>query len=169
MRRLIPLLVILAGGAIGCDTSTPNSPNQVTALQDEGKFAVQRMEAQDPGLAGVLKSSYGYVIFPEVGDAAFIIGGAGGHGIAYRGGQPIGTVTLKQGSVGAQIGGDTYGELIVFQDDKAFNRVLNHSFEFGGDLTATIVKAGAAGSASFANGVEVYILPKARPRRLGGR
>jgi lipid-binding SYLF domain-containing protein len=118
------------------------------------------MEAQDAGLAGVLKSSYGYVILPEIGDAAFIVGGASGNGIVYRGGQPIGTVTLKQGSLGAQIGGDTYAELIVLQDDKAFNRVINNSLEFGGDLTATIVKAGAAGSATFANGVEVYILPK---------
>jgi lipid-binding SYLF domain-containing protein len=69
-------------------------------------------------------------------------------------------VKLTQASIGAQIGGDTYAELIIFQDEHALNRMMNNSIEFGADANATIVKDGAAGSASFAHGVQIYVLPK---------
>jgi lipid-binding SYLF domain-containing protein len=59
-----------------------------------------------------------------------------------------------------QLGGDTFGELIIFQDEHALNRMMNNSIEFGADASATIIKAGAAGDTNFANGVKVFILPK---------
>jgi len=161
MRKVIfPLLMVLGGGLVGCDTSTPNSAAQQTAMQDEAKAALQRMEAQDPSLAGPINSSVGYVVFPEVGSAAIGIGGASGRGYVYRNGQRVGMVKMTQGSVGLQAGGDTYAELIIFQDEKALNRPMNDSFEFGSDAKATAVKAGAAGEAQFTNGTQVYILPK---------
>lgn len=161
MRKVIfPMFMFVAAGLMGCDTSSPNSPAQQVAMQDEAQVALQRMEAQDPSLVSAVNSSYGYIIFPEVGDAAIGIGGAAGHGVVYASGKKIGTVKLAEGSIGLQAGGDTYGELIIFQDAKSFNRVVNDSFEFGADASATIVKAGAAGASNFANGTQVYIMPK---------
>jgi lipid-binding SYLF domain-containing protein len=161
MRKVIfPLLTIVVAGVMGCDTSSPNSPAQQVAMRDEAHATLERMEAQDPSLVNAVNTSYGYVVFPEVGDAAIGIGGASGHGIAYQAGKKIGGVKLMQASIGVQVGGDTYGELIIFQDDKAFNLLLNDSIEFGGDATATLVKAGAAGASQFSKGTQVYILPK---------
>src|SRR6185437_13688484 len=161
MRKVIfPALTIVVAGLMGCDTSTPNSPAQQVAMRDEAHAALERMEAQDPSLVNSINNAYGYVVFPEVGDAAIGIGGAAGHGIVYQGGRRIGEVKMTQASVGLQAGGDTYGELIIFQDAKAFNRLLNNSIEFGSDATATFVKAGAAGAAEFTKGTQVYILPK---------
>jgi len=161
MRKVIfPMFMLVAAGLMGCDTSSPNSPAQQVAMQDEAQVALQRMQAQDPSLVNAINSSYGYVVFPEVGDAAIGIGGAAGHGVVYEGGKKIGTVKLAAGSIGIQAGGDTYGELIIFQDAKSFNRVLNDSLEFGADASATLVKAGAAGASNFSNGTQVYIMPK---------
>ena len=113
-----------------------------------------------PGLQNLIANSYGYVIFPEVGEAAVGIGGASGKGVVYQGGQPIGNVTMDQASIGVQLGGQTYAELIIFQDEQRLSRLMNNSIEFGADATATLVKAGAAGSTNFSHGVQVYILPK---------
>jgi len=164
MRTAIyPLVVAMgigAAGIIGCDTSTPNSPAQQTAFHDEARATLERMEAQDSSLKNLIQNAYGYAIFPEVGAGAVGVGGASGEGTVYKNGMPIGTVKLTQASVGAQIGGTTYGELILFQDENSLNRLTSNSFEFGADANATAVKAGAAGAAAFVHGVEIYVLPK---------
>jgi lipid-binding SYLF domain-containing protein len=122
----------MTGAAIvGCDTSTPNSAAQQTALKDEAQASLTRMEAQDPTLTNQVNSAVGYAIFPEVGQAAIGIGGSSGKGVVYKNSQRVGRVTLGQGSIGPQIGGDTFAELIIFQDDKALNRLMNNSIELG--------------------------------------
>jgi lipid-binding SYLF domain-containing protein len=161
MRKLIfPLLAVLAAASVGCDTNTPNSAAERTISHDEAKVALEKLEAQAPWLTDRVNNAYGYAIFPDIGSAAVGIGGAGGKGYVYKNGQLVGTVKLSQASVGVQLGGDTFSELLIFQDDKALNRMMNDSIEFGADASATIIKAGAAGDKDFANGVRVYILPK---------
>ncbi|MDB5354501.1 MAG: hypothetical protein JWN24_954 [Phycisphaerales bacterium] len=161
MRKVIfPLLAMLAAPMIGCTTTSPNSPAQRTAMEDEAKAALERMEAQDPGIRDLLSRAYAYVIFPEVGEAAIGIGGAHGRGYAYQNGQLIGTVTMTQGSVGVQLGGQTYAELIIFQSPQAFDQLKKDVFAFGANASATLVKAGAAAATPFNNGVAVFVLPK---------
>jgi lipid-binding SYLF domain-containing protein len=161
MRKVIfPLLAMLAAPMIGCTTTSPNSPSQRTAMEDEAKAAVERMEAQDPGIRDTLSRAYAYAIFPEVGEAAVGIGGAHGRGYVYQNGQLIGTVTMTQGSVGVQLGGQTYAELLVFQSAQPFEQFKKDVFSFGADASATLVKAGAAASTGFNNGVAVFVLPK---------
>jgi len=68
---------------------------------------------------------------------------------------------LQQVSVGPQLGGETYSEMIIFRDDPALGRLMNNSFEFGATASATLLKAGAAADARFdENGTLCYILPK---------
>lgn len=141
---------------VGCETA-PESP---AVMRDQALSSLDQMEARDSTLKYVLDNAYGYVIFPEIGEAAIGVGGAGGTGIVYQQGRRIGTVTLKQASLGLQLGGQTYAELVIFQDEKAFNRLQNDSVEFGADASAALIKAGAAKSGNFANGVQVYILPR---------
>jgi len=161
MRKvIIPLLTILAAGVMGCDSSSPNSPAQQVAMHDEAKAALERMIAQDPSLKDSIDNAYGYVIFPEVGEAAIGVGAANGKGFAYQGGHRVGTVELREASAGVQVSGMTYGELIIFQDEKSFNGMRNNAFAFGADAGATFVKAGAAGAAAFSHGVKVFVLPK---------
>jgi lipid-binding SYLF domain-containing protein len=157
---LLPVLMVVAGGLLGCETSAP-TPTEQAAMRDDAKASLERMEAQDPTLKLLVDNSYGYAILPEVGEGAVGIGGASGDGVVYnKGGQRMGTVRLSQASVGIALGGQTFAELIIFQDEKSFNRILNDSIEFGADASATLVKAGAADAGNFAKGVQIYILPK---------
>ena len=161
MRKVIfPLLAMLAAPMFGCATNSPSSPSERSAMQDESRAALDRIEAQDTGVRDILNHAYAYVIFPDVGEAAVGIGGAHGRGYAYQGGQLVGTATLNEGSVGVQAGGATYAELIIFQSDEPFNKLRNNVFSFAADANAVIVKSGAATQTQFNHGVEVFVLPK---------
>ena len=66
-------------------------------------------------LARLFDSAYGYAIFPSVGKAAIGIGGAEGRGQVFEKGALIGTAKLMQATVGAQLGAQSYSEVIFFE------------------------------------------------------
>jgi lipid-binding SYLF domain-containing protein len=77
------------------------------------------------------KSAYGYAVFPTIAKGAFIVGGARGDGRVYAKGKHIGDSTLTQATVGLQIGGAGYSEIVFFQDERAFKEFTSGNFEFG--------------------------------------
>jgi lipid-binding SYLF domain-containing protein len=145
---------------MGCSTA-PKSEGKKEELLSAADRAVARMTAADPGLRDVLDRAYGYVVFPKVGKGGLIVGGAYGRGVVYEQGRMIGYADLTQASVGAQIGGQTYSELIVFENKAALDRFRNNQLEFAANVSAVIVKSGAAKSAKFTDGVAVFIMPTA--------
>jgi lipid-binding SYLF domain-containing protein len=92
--------------------------------------------------------SYAYALFPTVGEGAFIVGGAGGKGGVFVGGQQVGEATLAQVSVGFQAGGKAFSEIIFFRDKRALDEFESGNFEFGADASVTAITAGADASAS---------------------
>ncbi|HSV15289.1 MAG TPA: YSC84-related protein [Tepidisphaeraceae bacterium] len=157
--------LILAGGLAlsGCssgEAANGNTPTDNQTLSNRAQTGLDRFTSVDASLKQVTDNAYAYAVLPEVGEAALGVGGAGGRGVVYRNGQPIGTVTLNLVSVGPQIGGQSYSELVVFQNQSAFDRLQQGGITFGAEASATIVKAGAAAADRFTKGVAVYILPR---------
>jgi lipid-binding SYLF domain-containing protein len=68
---------------------------------------------------------------------------------------------VTQGSVGLQAGGQTYSELIVFENSAAMERFKKNQFEFGANASAILAKSGAAANARFVDGVAVFVRPVA--------
>jgi lipid-binding SYLF domain-containing protein len=147
-------LVLLAG----CSTA-PKSEARKDTLQDEAQTTVNRFQREDPGLRNMLDKSYGYVVFPNVGKGGVIVGGAYGKGVAYEQGNMVGFADLTQATVGAQLGGQTFAELIVFQNREAMERFKNNELTFAANASAVAVKAGAAAAARYENGVAVFTDP----------
>lgn len=93
--------------------------------------------------------SYGYALFPTIGKAGvFVVGGAYGEGRVYVQGQYVGNTTMTQGSVGLQLGGQAYSQIIFFQDKRAFEEFTSGNFEFGAEASAVAVTAGASAQAT---------------------
>ena len=92
--------------------------------------------------------SYGYAIFPTVGKGGFILAGGFGKGRVFVAGDPVGETTLTQASVGFQVGGQAYTQIIFFEDERAFREFSEGGFEFGGQVNATVIKANAQATAS---------------------
>jgi len=96
---------------------------------------------------GFFDNSYGYAVFPGIGKGGFVVGGAHGNGHVYRKGAHVGDVSMTQVSIGFQIGGQAFREIIFFQDERAFSEFTKGSFEFAADATAVAITAGAEASA----------------------
>lgn len=92
-------------------------------------------------------TAYGYAVFPNIGKAGFILGGARGEGHVYRGGEAVGETTMNQISVGFQLGGTDYAEIIFFKNQAAFDDFTSGSFEFDANAQVTAVTASAGASA----------------------
>jgi lipid-binding SYLF domain-containing protein len=93
------------------------------------------------------KNSYGYAVFPTIGEGGFIVGGAGGKGHVYERGKYVGDSTMAQVSVGFQAGGKAYSEIVFFQDRRALDEFRTGQFEFSAGVSAIAITAGASASA----------------------
>ncbi len=89
------------------------------------------------------RNSYGYAVFPTVGKGGFGIGGAYGKGQVYRGGSVTGDVKLFKATIGFQLGGQAFSELIFFQDRRAYDEFTSGNFEFDAAASAVAITAGA--------------------------
>jgi lipid-binding SYLF domain-containing protein len=98
--------------------------------------------------AKFFRSCYGYAIFPTIGEGAIGVGGAFGKGRVYVHGQHVGDVTMGQLSVGFQAGGKGFSQIIFFEDKRALDEFESSGFEFGADVGAVAITAGASASAS---------------------
>ena len=94
-----------------------------------------------------LKSAYGYAVFPTVGKAGIGIGGAYGKGQVYRGGKATGEAKLFKATIGFQLGGQAFSEIIFFEDKRAYDEFTGGSFEFDAAASAVAITAGAQAKA----------------------
>ena len=114
----------------------------------------------DALLSSVFQSATGYVIFPNVGKGAVGIGGASGNGIVYERGVMIGKAKMSQVSVGFQLGGQAYRELIFFENQESIDRFKKNKVEFSAQASAVAATAGASANAKYHEGVMIYTQQK---------
>lgn len=123
---------------------------------NDSKRAKTEFIKTDKLMESLFRDSYGYVIFPNVGKGAIGIGGASGNGVLCEQGKLAGTASMKQLSVGFQMGGQAYREVIFFEDEAALDRFKEDNFEFSAQASAVAVKSGAAANVKYREGVMVF-------------
>lgn len=114
----------------------------------------------DPSLKAFFDEAYGYSVFPNVGKGAYIIGGGYGRGMVYERKKPVGKSSVIKFSVGAQIGGQSFSEILFFKDKKSLEAFKQEKFELSAQASAVIINAGAGTKKAYDQGVAVFILPK---------
>ena len=96
-------------------------------------------------------------MFPSIGKGAVGVGGAHGSGVLFaRGGAPLATVKMNQVSVGLQLGGQNFSEIIFFETPKALSDFQGGDFSLTAGVSAVALAAGASKSAKYAKGVAVF-------------
>ena len=93
-------------------------------------------------------NSYGYAVFPTIGKGGIGVGAARGKGRVYKEGLHVGDSTMNQLSIGLQLGGQAFSQIIFLQDERAFNEFTSGNFEFGAQAAAVAITAGAQASTS---------------------
>ena len=114
---------------------------------------------KDITVAGHFGKAYGYAVFPSIGKGAIGIGGAGGRGVVFEQGNVIGGSDMSQVSVGFQLGGQKYSEVIFFENEDALNRFISDKFTFAAQVSAVAVASGESADAKYEDGVLVYTMP----------
>ncbi len=127
---LMPLLLAAAGAA-----QADNYSDTIALFKNAGDSA------------GYFSRSYGYAVFPTIGEGGFILGAAHGKGRVYVNGQIVGDTSMTQLSAGFQAGGKAYSQIIFFEDKRAADEFESGSFEFSAGASAIAVTAGANASA----------------------
>ncbi|MFC1696246.1 YSC84-related protein [Pseudomonadota bacterium] len=96
----------------------------------------------------LLAETYGYAVLPTIGKGGVGIGGAGGTGCVFAGGEHTGNISMGQVTIGFQLGGQAYSQLILFQNADTYKEFTKGNFEFGADVTAVALTYGAQAGAT---------------------
>jgi lipid-binding SYLF domain-containing protein len=119
------------------------------ALADEYQDTINVFK--NAGASGTFfKNSYGYAVFPTIGKGGVGLGGAYGKGRVYQGGRHVGDTSMTQVTIGFQLGGEAYSQIVFFQDKRAFDEFTSGNFEFGAQAQAVAITAGASAAATTA-------------------
>lgn len=98
------------------------------------------------------ESAYGYAVFPTIGKGGIGIGGAYGKGRVYVHGSHVGNTDMAQVTVGFQLGGQAFSQMIFFEDERSFREFTSGNFEFSAQATAVALTAGVSAEASTGGG-----------------
>ena len=132
-----------------------------TAQSDEDvQEVIKKFEEGDPGMQAWFREAHGYAVFPSVGKGGIGIGGAHGKGLVYEQRQLVGKTTLTEVTVGFQLGGQAFSEVIFFKDKTAFDDFTRENFEFGAQVSAVALTAGASADLAYNGGVAVVTATK---------
>ena len=132
--------------------------SEVGASQ-KSKIALERFR-ETPKLEDFFKKSNAYAVFPDVVKGGIGIGGARGVGEVFQNCKAIGSTTMTQLSVGFQLGGQAFSQIIFFQNQRDTDRFTQGNFEFGASASAALITEGAATEAAYSDGVGVLTISK---------
>lgn len=118
----LTLLGFVAIGSVTVDAGW--DPNKEKKEMKKVKATISAYKNKDPGIKTFFDKVHGYVVFPKIVKGAVGIGGAHGKGLVFEQGTVIGRVSLFQGTVGFQLGGQAYSEIIFFKDKATLKRAL---------------------------------------------
>jgi len=119
-----------------------------------------KLKEKDAGMEKVLADAAGYAVFPSVGKAAVGVGGAHGKGVVYEHGKKIGRSTLSQVTVGLQLGGQEYSEVVIFKDQAALNNFKKGHLKLSGQASAVAVKERVSVDLAYRDGIAIVTMAK---------
>ena len=163
LRRTLAFLAFAAlaaivGVAASCSTA-PSSGSERRALTSDTNAFLGRVKETDPSLSRFFTNCAGYAAIPEIGKGGLIVGGAYGRGQLFDNqGRLIGYCDVSQGTIGAQIGGQTFGEIIFFENDAALSNFKGGKFALAAQASAVALARGAGAAAKYQDGVALFIM-----------
>ena len=122
--------------------------------------AIAAFKSSDKMLPKWFDTSYGYVVFPNIAKGAVGVGAANGDGRVFEKAAYVGDARVTQVTVGAQLGGQSFSEVIFFENKEALDRFKENRFEMTAGLSAVAAAEGASKDAKYSQGVAVFTLAK---------
>lgn len=153
--RVVELITILTlAGAVA--VAAAEAERLDTDVQD----ATHRFQQTSPRIQRLFNEAYGYAVFPAVDKGAVGIGGAEGRGQVFENGALVGTARLTQATIGAQLGGQSYSEVVFFESAKALDEFKDGKTAVSAALSAAVAADGAGAEAKYQHGVIVFTMER---------
>jgi lipid-binding SYLF domain-containing protein len=149
-KKLMVLGAMLGVATMGwADTPKENATDR---LENAAKVIHEVMSAPDKGIPDeVLDHAKCVAVVPHMVKGGFVFGAEGGRGVATcrtaTGWSAPAFFTIAGGSWGLQIGVEGVDLIMIFQNDKGMERLLNSKFQVGGDASAAAGPVGRHASA----------------------
>ena len=119
-----------------------NQPKEI--IDANANTAIQQFYKEVKGGEAFLSKVKGYLIFPSLLKAGFVVGGKYGEGVLCINGKSIGYYSIAAGSVGFQLGIQEASYLIAFVSQDALDKFIrSNGWEAGVDGAVTVAKWGA--------------------------
>src|SRR6202162_2589524 len=139
MKKVMFLLAMVSLGTVVWAGSARE--DAVERLNNAGQVMHEIMGMPDKGIPEeVLEHAKCIAVVPHMVKAGFVFGGKGGKGVATcrtaKGWSAPAFITISGGSWGLQIGVEAVDVVMIFQNDKAMQRLLESNFQIGGDASA---------------------------------
>jgi lipid-binding SYLF domain-containing protein len=155
--------VALATFALG--RPAPVSAQDADSLKHAADVAdanavIAKFKEKDPGMAEIFDKAAGYAVYPGVTKAGVGIGGARGGGTVYQNGKLIGRSKLTQVSVGLQLGGQVYSEVVFFHNKEALENFKKGNLKLDAQASAVALKERASVDLPYRNGVAIVTMAK---------
>ena len=149
-RAVFVLVALLCTGARASDSE----------LIQDARATLETFRKTDANLEKFTKSAAGWAVFPTIGKGGLGVGGAGGTGVLFEKGQPTGKSSMGQVTIGFQLGGQTYSEIIFFENPSTLSDFKHGNFALAAQASAVALSAGAAATAKYENGVAIFTMTK---------
>jgi lipid-binding SYLF domain-containing protein len=142
-------------------SSRSPAPAAGTQADDSGVAAViAKFKEKDPGMEKVFADARGYAVFPTVGKGAIGVGAARGKGYVYERGKLIGSSTLTQVTVGLQLGGQAYSEVVFLKDDAALTSFKRGRLKLDAQASAVALTERVSADLAYRDGVAIVTMAK---------
>jgi lipid-binding SYLF domain-containing protein len=149
-RLLIAVALVVGSVALADDSE----------LISDAKATIATFKKTDPNIEKFFSSAAGYAVFPTITKAAVGVGGAGGNGVLFVGGQPVGKSSMGQASIGFQLGGQAYSEVVFFETASSLSDFKKGNFALAAQASAVALSAGASANAKYEKGVAIFTATK---------
>jgi len=144
----------------GWDPNKSETAAEENIQEQEVQQAIADFKSSDPSMKIFFEKAYGFAVFPSVAKGGAGIGGAYGEGKVYSKGVLNGTSSLMQFTLGLQLGGQVFREIIFFEDKTALDLFKYGNFEFGAQASAVAATSGVSANTDYSNGVAIFTIAK---------
>jgi lipid-binding SYLF domain-containing protein len=158
--RFLILTALMIAQLLG---SAPGArANTLVPGLDESEVAkvIAKFKQKDPGMGKAFAQAYGYAVFPTVGKGGIGIGGVRGKGYVYQGGRLIGRSRLTQVTIGLQLGGQAYSEVVFFKTATALQNFTSGRLKLDAQASAVALTARASAGLAYRDGVAIVTMAK---------
>jgi len=122
--KTFKLKVLLAALLVGFFSTSAMAKSTAKELDHDANMAINQFIDETPGGDPFLVKAKAFLVFPEIKEGGFFIGGKYGEGVLRHKRKTLGYYEIMTASVGFQMGIQEYSMIIAFTTDEALDKFL---------------------------------------------